>query len=129
MFKCKDCLKNKVCSGSRKGSHLFCFVSKDTSPRSILQGTSVVDLAKFLIFVQNFQHSNEGKEIWNNEQECVDWLLRPVDGFFTPDVFDFLTLKSSLHTIEMERHKFSFSNLTKPVFRKEGINENPETRT
>ena len=129
MFQCKDCLKNKVCSGSQKDPHLYCFVSKNTSPCSILRGTSARELAKFLIFVQNFQHSNEGEEIWNNEQECVDWLLRPVDGFSTPDVFDFLTLKSSLHTIEMERHKFSFSNLTKPVFRKEGINENPETRT
>lgn len=129
MFQCKECLKNKVCSGSRRGPHLYCFISKDTSPTSILRGTSVKELAKFLIFVQNFQHSNEGKEIWNNEQECVDWLLRPVDGFSTLDVFDFPTLKSSLHTIETERHKFSFSNLTKPVFRKEGINENPETRT
>lgn len=119
MFQCKDCLKNKVCSGSQKGTHLYCFVSKDTSPYSILRGISARELAKFLIFVQNFQHSNEGKEIWNNEQECVDWLLRPVDDFFTLDVFDFPTLKSSLHTIEMERRKF----------RKEGINENPETRT
>lgn len=129
MFQCKDCLKNKVCSGSQKGPHLYCFVSKDISPCSILRGTSARELAKFLIFVQNFQHSNEGKEIWNNEQECVDWLLRPVDCFSSLDVFDFSTLQSSLHTIEMERRKFSFSNLTKPVFRKEGINENPETRT